>query len=144
MIECKTKVLIKRFDLSLKLLFVHTFTVGPIPTALLFQLLPLASLIRRLTPQPKAHKSYPSNHGNPHTGDPYPSSTDHPAARPFVMGKMPYCHLPLDIDISQERSLVIDAEGKNAMLIRKFECGAEDGAIRGMGGRLEIEAVKGG
>lgn len=45
------------------------------------------------------------------------------------MSKMPYCHFSLDIDVSLERPLVIDAEGKDAMLIRKFECGAEDGAV---------------
>ena len=122
-IEYRSQILIKKIDPSMRLLFIHTFVVG-LPSH-------LALFISTSSPG-FAHTPVRST-GNPYTSDPYPSSANHPAARPFVVSKLPYRHFPLHIDISLERSLVIDAEGKNAMLIRKFECGAEDGTVWGMG-----------
>ena len=50
---------------------------------------------------------------------------------------------PLDVNVREERPLVIDAEGENAVLVWQFEGGAEDGAVGGCGNGLEVEAVKG-
>lgn len=55
---------------------------------------------------------------------------------------MPYRHFSLDIDISEKGTLVIDAEGKNAVLIGKPKISAKNGAIGRLRNRLEIEAVK--
>ena len=59
------------------------------------------------------------------------------------MGKMAHCHFFLDINVCEKRTFVVDPEGKDAVLIRKFEACAEDGAIRRSGSGFEIEAVKG-
>lgn len=55
---------------------------------------------------------------------------------------MPYRHFPLDIDIGEKGALVIDAEGKNAVLVGKSKTSAKNGTIGCFGNRLEIEAVK--
>lgn len=60
------------------------------------------------------------------------------------MGKVPDCHFPLDVNVSQERAFVVDAEGKDAMLIGKFECSTEHGAVYGVRDGLEVQAMKRG
>lgn len=60
------------------------------------------------------------------------------------MGKVPDCHFPLDVNVSQERAFVVDTEGKNAMLIGKFECSTEHGAVYGVKDGLEIQPMKRG
>lgn len=60
------------------------------------------------------------------------------------MGEMPNCHFPLDVNVSQERAFVVDAEGKNAVLIWEFECSAENSTVHSMRGGLEVQAMKRG
>lgn len=60
------------------------------------------------------------------------------------MGKMPDCHLSFDVNVSQERAFVVDAEGKDAMLIGKFECSTECSAVYGVRDGLEVQAMKRG
>lgn len=60
------------------------------------------------------------------------------------MGKMPNCHFPLDINVSEERAFVVDAEGEDAMLIGKFECSTEHSAVDGVRDGLEVQAMKRG
>lgn len=60
------------------------------------------------------------------------------------MRKMSHCHLAFDVDVGKERPLVVDAEGKDAMLVRRAEGGAEKGAVGGGGDGGEVEAVEWG
>lgn len=60
------------------------------------------------------------------------------------MGEMPNCHFPLDVNVSQERAFVVDAEGKDAVLIWKFECSAENSTVHGVRDGLEVQAMKRG
>ena len=110
----------------------------------LLRFLPLGPFIRRFTIQPNSHKSQPSQHRNPDTGNPSPAGADLPAARILIMSEMPDCHFALDVDVGEEWSLVVDAEGENAVLIGGAEGGAEDGAVGGVGDWLKIEAFEGG
>ena len=107
----------------------------------LLHFLPLALLVGRFAPQPDAHKSHPPGDCNPYTCDPDPTSTDLPAAWPFVVSEMPDRHFPLYVHVSEERSFVIDAERKDAMLVWKLECTAEDSAVRCLRNGYEIETL---
>ena len=113
-------------------------------TITLLQLFPFPLFIRRLTPEPNSHKRHPAHHCNPNSGDPYPSATDHPTSRPFVMGEMSNSHLFLHINICQKGTFVVDAEGEDAVLVGEGESCAEDGAIGGGRYWLEVEAVERG
>ena len=95
----------------------------------LLHFLPLALLVGRLTPQPNTHECHPAGNCNPYTSNPDPTSTNLPAAWPLIVGKMSDRHFPLHIHVGEEGPLVIDAERKDAMLIRKLEGTAEDGAV---------------
>ena len=97
-------------------------------TALL-HFLSLALLVGRLTPQPHTQKCHPPGNRNPYPGNPDPTSTDLPAAWPFVVSEMPDCYFPFYVHVGEERSLVVDAEGENAMLVRQSEGTAENSAI---------------
>ena len=113
------------------------------PKTYLLHFLPLALLVGRLTPQPNTHKSHPPGDCNPYTGNPDPSSTDLPAAWPFVVSEMPDCYFSFYVHVGEERSLVIDAEGKDTMLVRQSEGAAEDSAIKCLRSGYKIETVIG-
>lgn len=57
---------------------------------------------------------------------------------------MPHRHLVLFDHVSEERALVIDSEGENAVLVRKLESSAVDGAVCCFGDRGEVKAFEGG
>ncbi len=57
---------------------------------------------------------------------------------------MSHRHLTLHIDAGEEWPLVVDAEGKDAMLVRRAEGGAEEGAVGGGGDGGEVETVEWG
>lgn len=57
---------------------------------------------------------------------------------------MSYGYLALHVDAGEERPLVVDAKGKNAMLVRRSESSAEEGAVGGGGDGREVEAVEWG
>lgn len=42
---------------------------------------------------------------------------------------MSHRHLTFDIDVGEERPFVINAEGKDAVLVWRAEGGAEEGAV---------------
>ena len=109
----------------------------------LLHFLPLALLVSRLAPQPNTHKSYPSGNCNPHARNPDPTCTNLPTAWPFVVSEMSDRHFPFDIHVGQERSLVIDAERKDAMLIWKLERTAEDSAVGCLRNGYKIETMIG-
>jgi len=121
----------------------HIIQTPPIPFLNLLRLLPLRLLISRLTPQPNPHKAHPPNNGHPNARNPRPTCTDLPTARPFIVGKVPYSDLSLDVNVREERALVVDAEGEDAVLVGELEGGAEDGAVCSLGDRGEVEAVEG-
>lgn len=52
-------------------------------------------------------------------------------------------HFFLDINVCEEGTFIINAKGKDAVLIRKLEACTEDGAVGRLGNWLKIEAVKG-
>jgi len=103
----------------------------------LLRFLPLRPLIRRFTPQPQRNKSKPPHDRDPDTRYPDPSPTDPPASRPLVMCKMSDCNRRLLVHVGQERSLVVDAEREDSVLIWQGERGAEDGAVRSLRDRVE-------
>jgi hypothetical protein len=57
---------------------------------------------------------------------------------------MAYCYFFLDIHICEERTFVVDAKGKDAVLIGKFKASIEYSAVGCFGDWFEIEAVKRG
>ncbi len=59
------------------------------------------------------------------------------------MREMADCYFPLDVDVRQERSLVVDSEGEDAVLIWQFEGGTENGAVGSGGDRVKVKAVEG-
>ena len=113
------------------------------PKTYLLHFLPLALLVGRLTPQPHTHKSHPPGNRDPYTGNPDPSSTDLPAAWPFIMSEMPDRYFPFYVHIGEERSLVVDAEGEDTMLVRQSEGTAEDSAIKCLRSGYKIETMIG-
>ncbi len=60
------------------------------------------------------------------------------------MGEMPHRHFSLNVNVGQERTLVVDPKGKDAVLVRESEAGAEYGAICGLGDGFKVEAMKRG
>lgn len=111
-------------------------------TARLLHFLPFTLLIGRFTPQPNPHKGHPRYDCNPNASNPHPTGTDLPTAWILVMCKMSYCHFSLDIHIGEEWSLVVDAEGENAMLVWQSEGRAKDRAICSLGHWNEVEPVE--
>ena len=59
------------------------------------------------------------------------------------MSEMPYRYFSFYIHVGQERSLVVHAERKDAMLVWKLEGTAEDGAVGCLGGGYQIETMIG-
>ena len=105
--------------------------------------LSLALLVGRLAPQPDTHESHPTGNCNPYTSNPDPTSTNLPAAWPFIVSEMSDSHFPLYIHIGEEWPLVIDAKRKDAMLIWKLEGTAEDGAVRCLRNGYKIKTMIG-
>lgn len=60
------------------------------------------------------------------------------------MGEMPNRHFPLDVNVSQERTFIVDAEGKDAVLIWELEFSTENSAVYGVRDGLEVQAMKWG
>ena len=106
-------------------------------------LLSLALLVGRLAPQPNAYKSHPPGDRDPHTSNPDPTGTDLPAPWPFVVSEMPDRYFSLYIHVGEEWSLIVDAERKDAMLVRKLEGTAEDSTVGGIRNGYEVETMIG-
>ena len=100
------------------------------------------ALFGRFTPQPQPYKSYPASNCNPYTRDPHPTCTDSPASRPFVMCKMSYRDFFLDVNISHERSFVVNSKREYSVLVGKSEGSAEARTIEFMGSGLKMKAVE--
>ena len=72
---------------------------------------------RWLTPKPKPNKCHPSRNCDPDPSNPYPTSANLPTAWPLIMRKMSDGDLSFDINIGEEGSFVVDAKGKDAVLV---------------------------
>lgn len=59
------------------------------------------------------------------------------------MSKVADGHLVLFLDVGEEGTLVVDAEGEDAVLIRHCEVGAEDGAVFSAARRCKVQPVEG-
>ena len=59
------------------------------------------------------------------------------------MRKVADSNLALLIDVGEEWAAVVDAEVEDAVLVRCAECDAEDGRVRGLRDRGEVEALEG-
>jgi hypothetical protein len=86
--------------------------------------------------QPNPHKHQPPDHRPPNTCNPHPPAADRPTAGPLVVREVPDGHGPLLVDVSEEWTFVVDAEGEDAVLIRQDEGDGEDGGVGGVGGGL--------
>jgi hypothetical protein len=57
--------------------------------------------------------------------------------------KVPDGHLPLLVDVGDEGAAIVDAEVENSVLVGCPECDAENGCIRGLCDRGEVQALEG-
>lgn len=60
------------------------------------------------------------------------------------MGKVSNGHLSLLLDVGKERSLIIDFEGEDAVLVGCCKRGAEDGTVRSCSDRVERKTMEWG
>ena len=83
----------------------------------------LVLIICRFAVEPYPHKCNPTGYSNPDPRNPNPACADLPASRPLIVGEVSHRHFPLDIDVGQIGSFVIDPEGEDAMLVGNSEGG---------------------
>ena len=95
-----------------------------------------------LAEQPNSDKYQETRGSHSDTSDPWVCASDDKTSRPLIVGKMSDSNCALLKDIGQERSLVIDQEVEDSMLIWQLEARAEDGAVRGPRGCRQWESVK--
>lgn len=89
----------------------------------------LAILLGRFRVQPENDKGQEANNHTPQSSNPWPCAADGPRSRPFVVGKVPHCHLDFFFNVGQPRSFVVDFECKDAMLVGSCKCGREGRAV---------------
>jgi hypothetical protein len=92
--------------------------------------------------KPNNNESQKSTNNRPKTGNPNPTATNGPAARVLIVSKVADSDLVLLLDVGEERTLVVDAEREDTVLIGGHKLGAEHGARFGSAGRLEGQAVE--
>jgi len=108
----------------------------------LLGLLVLRRSRRWLRVEPYNHEKKESGNHRPETSDPDPSAADFPAAGVLVVCVMADSNFVLLFDIGEEGTLVVDAEGKDSMLIGDSEARAVHSAGFRSESWLECEAVK--
>lgn len=101
------------------------------------------ALLDRFTPQPDRDERNPGSGRSPDAQNPYPRAADGPTPRPLVVRKVSDTDFPLLIDVCEERTLVVDAEIEDTVLVGELEGGGVDGAVRGLRHRPERETVEG-
>lgn len=97
----------------------------------------------RLAPQPNADKDNPACDGNTNTSDPWVCCADDETPGPLIVGKVSDSDGILLKDVCEERTLVVDEEVENSVLVREGESGAVGGAVGGLGSRLKGQTVEG-
>jgi len=106
------------------------------------RLLPICLRLHWLAPQPDSHKGYPSSYSDPNTRNPYPTAADSPTPWPFVMRKMSDCDLLLYLNVGEEWSLVVDFEGKYAVLVWAGESCTVKSAVGRLRDGFQWQAVE--
>jgi hypothetical protein len=109
----------------------------------LLHLLCLEFRQRRRRIQPHKYKGQETGNNRPKSANPNPTTRDPPASWPLVMRVVSNSDFMFLFYVAEERSLVVDAEGENAMLVWDGEGGAVDGAVFGHRGCCEVETMEG-
>lgn len=94
--------------------------------------------------QPNHHEGEESPDDRPETGNPHPSTADTPAAWPLIVGEMADGDFMFLFNVSDEGSLVVDAEGEDAMLVGKSEGGSVYGRVLCSVHGLQVKTVERG
>ena len=95
----------------------------------------------RLTIKPDDDESHKAGNNRPQTCNPNPATADLPAARVLIVREVADGDFVPFVDVGEERTLVVDVEGEDPVLVRKSERGAVDCAVLGAGSRLERKTV---
>lgn len=77
----------------------------------------LFCLLGRLAVEPQDYEGEEASDHSPNPSDPGPCARNSPGAWPLIVCKMAHGHLSLFLHIGEKRALVVDLEGKDAMLI---------------------------
>lgn len=88
----------------------------------------------RLAVEPDSDKDQPASGCNTDTSDPGVGTADYETAGPLVVSKVADSDGLLLVDVAEERTLVVDDEVEDTVLIGHGEASLEDGAV---GGRLD-------
>jgi hypothetical protein len=93
-------------------------------------LLRLLSLgLIRLAVEPDSDEDQPASGCNANTSDPGVCTADDETARPLIVSKVADSDGALFVDVAEERTLVVDDEVEDTVLIGHGEAGLEDGAV---------------
>lgn len=99
------------------------------------QLLRLLSFgLIRLAVEPDSDEDQPASGRDANTSNPGVGTADDKTAWPLIVSKVADSDGALLVDVAKERTLVVDDEVEDTMLIRHGEASFEDGAV---GGRLD-------
>ena len=108
------------------------------------QLLRLLGLgLIRLAIEPDSDEDQPTSGCNANTGNPGVGAANHETARPLVVSKVTDSDSALLVDVAEERTLVVDDEVENTMLVGYGEGGLEDGAVGSRLDWVQSHAVEG-
>lgn len=107
----------------------------------LLSLLKLVCHRRRVKPDDNERQES-SNH-RPKTSNPNPAAGDNPTTGIFIVSEVADGDLVLLLDGGEERTLVVDAEREDTVLIGGHELSTEDGASISAADRLEGQTVEG-
>lgn len=94
--------------------------------------------------QPNHHEGEEPPDDRPESGNPHPSTANTPAAWPLIVGEMADGDFMFLFNVGDEWSLVVDAEGEDAMLVRKGEGGSVNGRVLGSIHGLQVKTVERG
>lgn len=107
----------------------------------LLSLLKLVCDRRRV--KPDNHKRQKSSNHRPKTSNPDPTASDNPATRIFVVGEVADGDLVLLLDSGEERSLIVNTEREDTVLIGSHKLSTEDGAGISAADGLQGQTVEG-
>lgn len=83
----------------------------------------------RFAVEPDGDKNQPASGCDADTSDPGVGTADDETARPLVVSKVTDGDGALLVDVAKERTLVIDNEVEDTVLVGHGEAGFEDGAV---------------
>lgn len=104
----------------------------------------LQPLIRhgaRLAVKPDDDEAHKTSNDRPQACNPNPAAANLPAARVLIVGKVADGDFVLFVHVCEERTLVVDSEREDTVLIGKSERSAVDCAILRAGSGCERKAV---